>query len=292
VSLVLLGIVFWRFGAGEVWQTLRSAHAGWLGAGVAVVVVALLVSAWKWQILLAAHGLRVPLTRLFGSYLIGIFFNNFLPSNIGGDVARVHDVARITGRGTAAAASVIGERLLAGLALSLTAAIALLFSFGAASQVGGTVTAVLAVFVLLCAAIASRHTRSAIGRAFPRLRHTIVARIGRQMGESFRNRPAVLQVLALSFVFQATVVCLGWITFVAIGAPVPLAACFLFIPIISAIQMVPVSLNGFGVREGAYVFFFGSAGLAAPQAVAASLLFALLVALVSLPGGILFAARR
>ena len=71
-----------------------------------------------------------------------------------------------------------------------------------------------------------------------------------------------------------------------------LGACFLFIPIIMAIQLVPVSLNGLGVREGAYVFFFGSAGLVASQAVAASLLFALLTTLVSLSGGVLFAARR
>jgi hypothetical protein len=292
VSLVLLGLLFWRFGAGAVWETLSRAEPVWLGAGLVMVVVALLISAWKWQVLLAAQGLDVPFRTLFGSYLVGIFFNNFLPSNIGGDVARVHDVARYTGKGSAAAASVIGERLLAGLALALTAAVALLFSFRSSAPVAGTVLAVLALFGLLVAGIASARFRGALGARFPRWQNSVMARIAGQIGAAFADRQAFVVVMILSLLFHASVVLLGWITFVAIGAPVPLAACFLYIPVISAIQLIPVSLNGFGVREGAYVFFFGSAGLAASQAVAASLLFAILVGAVSLIGGVLFALRR
>jgi uncharacterized membrane protein YbhN (UPF0104 family) len=112
------------------------------------------------------------------------------------------------------------------------------------------------------------------------------------MGDAFGDRGALVRVMALSFVFQACVVLLGWATFVAIGVPVSLGACFLFIPIISALQLVPISLNGFGVREGAYIFFFGSQGVGHTEAVAASLLFTLLVSAVSLSGGVLFATRR
>ncbi|HEX2036095.1 MAG TPA: lysylphosphatidylglycerol synthase transmembrane domain-containing protein [Chloroflexota bacterium] len=292
VSLVLLAVLFWKFGAGDVWLTLRQADPAWLAFGLAVVVIAIAISAWKWQVLLLAQGLTVPFHRLFASYLVGLFFNNFLPSNIGGDVARVHDVARYTGRGEAAAASVIGERLLAGLALALTAAAALLFNFRDAAPVAGSVTVALLLFGATVGALASARVRAALGRRFPRLQQSVFGRVAREMGTAFGNRGALVRVLALSFVFHATVVLLGWVTFVAIGAPVSLAACFLFIPIISAIQLIPVSLNGFGVREGAYVFFFGSAGLAAPQAVAASLLFALLVSVISLAGGALFALRR
>ena len=292
VSVALLAALFWKFGAGSVWGTLRSASPLWLAAGVGLVVLAMLVSAWKWQILLASHGLRVGLGRLFGTYLIGLFFNNFLPSNIGGDVVRVHDVTKLTGQGAATTASVIGERLLAGLALALTAAVALLFSVGASRQVGASVALVLVVFILLIALIASARVRTLAGHLLPRARGSAVARVMRHMGESFGDRGAVVRVMVLSFAFHATVVLFGWSTFQAIGARVPLATCFLFIPIIMAIQLVPVSLNGLGVREGAYVFFFGSAGLDAGQAVAASLLFALLTTLVSLSGGVLFATRR
>jgi uncharacterized protein (TIRG00374 family) len=291
-SGALLALIFWRFGTAEVLATLRGADAGWIALSAALVVLALWVSAWKWGVLLCAHGLCVPVRRLFGSYLIGLFFNNFLPSNIGGDVVRVHDVGRITGRPAVAAASVIGERLLAGLALALTAAGALLFNATASRQVGGSVALVLAVFAGLSALVASSRVRARAGRLVPWLRGSVVGRVAGHMGEAFGDRQAVAKVLALSFAFQAVVVLVGWTTLLAVGAPVTLAACFAFIPIISALQLVPISLNGLGVREGAYVFFFGTIGVAAGQAVAASLLFGLVVTAVSLAGGVLFVARR
>jgi glycosyltransferase 2 family protein len=292
VSLALLGLLFWKLGAGALWSVVSQADAVWLGAGAALVLVALLVSAWKWQLLLEAQGLVVPIPALFSSYLIGLFFNNFLPSNIGGDVLRVHDVAKRTGQGSAVAASVIAERLLAGLALALTAMVALLFSAEYTAQVGPSVGLALLVFGVLIALAVSPSVRRWLERVLPPGRAQVLARVAGQMGHALGNRNAVLAVLALSFVFQATVVLVAWTGFAAIGQPVSLAACFVFIPIISAVQLVPVSLNGLGVREGAYVLFFGSIGVGELNAAAASLLFGLLVAGVSLAGGALFAARR
>ena len=292
VSLALLGLLFWKLGAGALWGVLSQADALWLAAGAALVVLALVVSAWKWQLLLAAQGLAVPIRALFSSYLIGLFFNNFLPSNIGGDVLRVHDVAKRTGQGSAVAASVIAERLLAGLALALTAVVALLFSAEYTAQVGPSVALAFLIFVALIGLAISPAVRHWLERVLPAGRAQVLARIAGQMGETLRQRNAVLAVLALSFAFQATVVLVAWTGFAAIGEPVSLAACFVFIPIISAVQLVPVSLNGLGVREGAYVIFFGSIGVGELNAAAASLLFGLLVAGVSLAGGVLFAARR
>ena len=292
VSLALLGVLFWKIGAAALWSVLSQADVLWLVAGAALVVVALLVSAWKWQLLLAAQGLSVPIPALFSSYLIGLFFNNFLPSNIGGDVLRVHDVAKRTGHRSAVAASVIAERLLAGLALALTAVVALLFSAQYTAQVGPSVGLALLVFAVLLGLAMSPGVRRWLERVLPAGRAQVLARVAAQMGQALNNRHAVLAVLALSFVFQATVVLVAWTGFAAIGVPVSLAACFVFIPIISAVQLLPVSLNGLGVREGAYVLFFGSIGVGELNAAAASLLFGLLVAGVSLAGGALFATRR
>ena len=292
VSVALLGLLFWKLGAGQLWGVLSQADLVWLGAGAALVVLALLVSAWKWQLLLAAQGIAVPIPALFSSYLIGLFFNNFLPSNIGGDVLRVHDVTKRTGQGSAVAASVIAERLLAGLALALTAMLALLFSAEYTAQVGPSVGLALLVFAALIGLSVSPSVRGWLERVLPAGRAQVLARVAGQMRHALANRNAVLSVLGLSVVFQATVVLVAWTGFVAIGEPVSLAACFVFIPIISAVQLVPVSLNGLGVREGAYVLFFGSIGVGELNAAAASLLFGLLVAGVSLAGGALFAARR
>jgi hypothetical protein len=292
VSLALLGVLFWKLGAGELWGVLRTADLLWLLVGAALVVAALLISAWKWGLLLCAQGLCVPIPSLFNSYLVGLFFNNFLPSNIGGDVVRVHDVARRTGNPSGVAASVLAERLLAGVALALTAAAALLFGAQYTAQVGPSIGLALLLFTGLIALVLNPSVRHWIERTVPAGRAKVLARVTHQMNDALRDRVTVTKVMALSFGFQAAVVLVAWAGFAAIDVPVSLGACFLFIPIISAIQLVPVSLNGLGLREGAYVVFFGSIGVEKLHAAAASLLFGLLVAGVSLAGGALFASRR
>jgi uncharacterized membrane protein YbhN (UPF0104 family) len=80
--------------------------------------------------------------------------------------------------------------------------------------------------------------------------------------------------------------------FEAMGAPVSLARCVVYTPMIFTLTMIPISLSGLGVREAAYAFFFGQAGVGPSDAVAASLLFFIVVGLSSLPGAPLFALRR
>ena len=292
ISVALLAVLFWKIGAGELLNTLRGASPLWLAVGAVFVLAAMAVSAWKWQLLLRAQGIRQSVLTLFGTYLVGLFFNNFLPSNIGGDVVRVHDVAKRSGRASAVTASVIAERLLAGIALALTAAGALLFSAQYTAQVGPSIGIALLVFAALIALVLAPGVRAWLERVLPEGRARALHRVFEHMNASLRDWRTVAQVLALSFVFQATVVLVAWAGFQAIGVPAPLGACFLFIPIISAIQLVPVSLNGLGVREGAYVVFFGSIGIGRIEAAAASLLFGILVAVVSLIGGAIFATRR
>jgi hypothetical protein len=238
----------------------------------------------------------VPLGKLFNFYMVGLFFNNFLPTKIGGDVVRVHDVARHSGRTAEAAASVIGERLLAGLALGLTAALALLASYQVSGGFSGVVIAVIIISGGIIAIFASRSLRQLAGRWIKlpnvfNIRQRL-SRLSDSLYLSLKDRKMVAWVLVLSMVFQALVVLLAHVIFLALGVQVPLVYSFLFIPIISAIQMLPISVSGFGVREGAYVYFFGSVGLGATHAVTASLMFWALVALVSLWGGVLFALRK
>ena len=76
------------------------------------------VAAWKWQIILRADNVHVPLPRLVASYLVGTFFNIFLPSSIGGDAYRIYDVARDSGRSASSFSSVLADRLSGFLALA------------------------------------------------------------------------------------------------------------------------------------------------------------------------------
>jgi hypothetical protein len=119
-----------------------------------------------------------------------------------------------------------------------------------------------------------------------------VARAIDGLGSTFARPSVVLPVFALSVVFQALVIAVAWFGFRAVGADVPLDATIALIPVISAIQLLPLSVGGLGVREGTYAVLFGACcGTAAPVAVAASLTFAGIVGFVSLAGGVRFALQ-
>jgi len=151
VSIALLGALFWRLGGGDIWQTVTDADPLATGLAILLTIAAVIVSAWKWQLLLRAVDQDVSLFRLSDAYLVGLFFNNFLPSNIGGDVARAHAIGRHTGRLGVVVASIAGERLLAGLALGATASVALVVRQDLVGVVGSGVGAVMFGFIALTA---------------------------------------------------------------------------------------------------------------------------------------------
>src|SRR5438309_7519901 len=110
VSLILLVVLFRQIDVARLWDTARRASIAWLIVALGIYGVNLIVSTWRWHLLLDAQ--RVPVKRrwLFGSFLVATFFNNFLPSNIGGDVIRISDTAGPAQSKTRAAAVVLTDR--------------------------------------------------------------------------------------------------------------------------------------------------------------------------------------
>lgn len=297
VSIALLILLFSLLvDVNDVWTAIMAARPGGIALAIALIILALLVSAIKWGILLRAQVATISLPYLFNTYLVGLFFNNFLPSNVGGDVARIADIAKRTGKAPEATASVIGERLISGLALALTALIGLLFSPQVSGQFAPIVGGLILFFVFVMGLFASRRAKRIISTVIRRLLGPKwFERIGRVAGSialAIRNPSTFLWAMFWSFAFHITLVLVNYAIFIALNINLPLISFVLYVPIIAAIQLVPVSVNGFGVREVAYVYFFGTVGVSSSGAAAASLLFGILVMLVSLPGGLIFASRR
>src|SRR5260370_13040673 len=96
VSIILLTILFSKIDVGQLWQGLRGASFVWLAVALALYSVNILASAWRWHLLLHAQSVLIQRRRLLSSFLVANFFNNFLPSNVGGDVIRISDSAKYT----------------------------------------------------------------------------------------------------------------------------------------------------------------------------------------------------
>lgn len=295
VSAALLAAVTWRLDLRAVARQASRLDARWTAATFAVVAAAVALSAWKWGMVLAWRGKPLPYRRLFRHYLVGLFFNNLLPTSIGGDAVRAWEAARETGDAPEAVASVITDRLVAGAALGVTAFLGLPF-VSPTPRLVLLVAAFLAIDLALVAAflvprVAERITASVLPARLARAEPALAATV-RAVRGSLRAPGLFARVALLSVAFQVLVAAVNACVFAAMGDPVPLARCVVYTPMIFTVTMLPISLSGFGVREAAYVWFFGQAGVSPPVAVAASLLFFAAVALASLPGAPLFALSR
>src|SRR3954469_9645645 len=122
VSFALLAFLLSRIDTARLWANARQASIPWLAIALAVYLSTVLCSVWRWWLLLEAQDVDVAPRQLFNSYLVALFFNNLLPSNIGGDVVRISDTAKLARSKTLATTVVLLDRVMGVMALVLVAA--------------------------------------------------------------------------------------------------------------------------------------------------------------------------
>jgi len=287
VSLALMGVILYRMDLAEFVGLMRGADVRFLALATGLVIVGLVIGAYRWQRLLRALGISVPLRTLVASYFVGLFFNNFLPTSMGGDVVRIYDVAKYSRQPSASAASVIAERALSSLAQGLIALFGLALGYDVTKRFVGEIAA---LFAVLCLILLALLFGDRWGRGIALLKGKVSEAL-ESISFCLRDKSLSVWVVSVSLFFHAVIVLINYAIFAALGADVPLVYCFLAIPVILFITLLPVSINGLGIREWAYIYFFGRLGLSMTESVAASLMFFFLLILVSLIGGVIFALR-
>jgi uncharacterized membrane protein YbhN (UPF0104 family) len=257
-----------------------------------------LASALRWGILLRAQHVRLPYSFLTQSFLVATFFNNFLPSNIGGDVVRITDTAKAAGSKTLATTVVLIDRGIGLLGLALMAAMGA--SLMQRMSVGPVGPGVLWAGFGLGAVIATPALLmpETVGRILQPLRvfhqEWVDARIEKLTNTltRFKETPA-----ALAGCFAGAVLVQGILVafYVAIARsmniPIGFAELAVIVPVSFIVQMIPLSVNGFGVREATFGFYFTRLGLPLESALLVSFVGAALVMLFSLSGGVAYLRR-
>ena len=263
-----------------------------LALAVLVTFVGVVLSAWRWQRVLAVFDVDVSLRTLTSHYLAGLFVGNVLPSTIGGDVLRISRASNNTGTTTVAFASVALERLTGFVALPLL----VLIGFAAkpslfdverswvALLVAGITLGALTLILFLAG-----HPRLA-GRFADNTNWTrFIGAIHLGVDNLRRHPRRALSVLGTALVYQASVVVAVALIFRTLDLPVPVAAAFAFVPAVAMVQVLPLSLNGLGVREGMLVLLLHPLGVSRAGAIAAGLLWFTSMLLVSMCGAPAFA---
>ncbi|HYE85210.1 MAG TPA: lysylphosphatidylglycerol synthase transmembrane domain-containing protein [Vicinamibacterales bacterium] len=299
ISAALLYFVLRSIDLPAFLDRVKAMNPAWILLALAAYATTQSLSVWRWNRLLRAQHIDVDKRRLTESMWVSMFFNNFLPSNIGGDVVRIADTAPAAGSKTLATTVVLVDRVLGLCALITVAAGGTLAAQMIGVHVPGSrwlwlaaaTGAVAAIFVISMPQLVGHALRPV--RALDKPWLTERAQRLEDAVIRFRNAPgALIGAFGGALVVQITIVAFYLLTAEGLSIPLPIFLGAVLIPVSLAVQMAPVSINGFGVREAVFAFFFRRFGLPTDAAVALSLVSTGIVMGLSLVGGLMFLRRR
>ena len=294
---LLLGFLLWLVGPMALVEQLQGVSGGYLALAFAAQGATKVFWAMRWQEILRVGGIEQKLPNLVGLVLVGQFFNNFLPSSMGGDIVRGYCSAGGKGTASAAYGAVVAERLIGFGALAAVCSVAILSVAGS----GLLSPAFIAMALLVCAGIIAccgvMFFTTGWSELSLRLLHNrpklvfLITELSKAM--QFMRQPGcrVWRVVVLSVVIQIAAILFFLFTARAVGIAIPAVSFFVVVPLAVIASMVPISLNGLGLREGAFVGLLQIFGVVASVAGAFAILARLVDLVVAALGGLIFAFR-
>jgi len=294
VSLSLIFFILLNIDLDQLKNSLLQANLAWLLVALALVLVNIGVRARRWQILLNALQVRVPLKELTTIYFIGAAFNNLLPSGVGGDAIRAVELNQYTSRVSDAITSVLVDRFLGLYGSLMLGFITLIFAW---QRVPVEVT-IISVTVFVGMSIAGVVLiNEPIYRALRRIglfRKLTDIKFVYSLFESFQDyKPGALaQAFVMGLLVNLFLIAINITIGLALGIKIALIYYLTFVPLVNLILVVPITFAGFGTREPTYIYLFTQVGVLPEAALALSLLIYLLGNLVpGLLGGAIYLWR-
>ena len=291
LSVVLFGWIFRSVDVGQLRSTLAGLSGATLLIAAALMASQGVVLGWRWHRIVQRLGGRLPAGQAIRWVYIGLFFNQALPTSVGGDVVRVHYLSRAGSAPGLAFASVAIER---GTGVALMAVMATL-CLPAVWGVMGPHSARLALALTGPGIVAALVLLAFGSGLLPGWLPSAVAMPLAAFAKGLRQFIACPLALAeISVLGLASTLAALWAAYLLgheLGIELPFAAYVTLATGAVLMSVLPISLGGWGVRESVMVALFGSVGVAPERALALSLVWGVLPLLVSLPGGVLWWAQ-
>ncbi len=248
----------------------------------------------RWKMLLKIQNISISFFKLYLYYLIGFFFNNFLPTNVGGDVSRVYNVGKSSGKITESFAVVFFERFIGFITIFLLAFVSMLFHTEWFSK--GYIVFTITVFLLSISTIILVVFNSKIRFIIKGLISKInFMNINRKLTDfykviyTFKNHTKIIiYTFVISIIYQLLLVVMNWFAASAVGISVTFMSLLFALQISTLICLVPISVNGLGVRETLYVKILGSSGISSGMTLTFQVIMLVINYVESLVGGICF----
>jgi hypothetical protein len=276
----------------KVWEVIQDLHGGILGLVLALIWVTLFAIAKRWQLVVRLGGIDVPLPNLTEATFIGAFFNQFLPSSVGGDFFRILAVRRQGASLNEAVTGVFMDRLFGFISLGILC----LLIIPAEGQVLMdsdlkwpfllTMLLLAGVFgggLLLLFVPKSWHTYFFI-RPF----HSVI-----EMTQgAWRHKALFLSILLSSLVASILLISGLQILMIAFDIPLTWEQGVVILPVVMLLSSLPISFAGWGLREGAMIIALGVYGVSQEKALALSLVYGVLHLVSGVPGLVLWVLEK
>lgn len=302
IGVGALGLIILKSDARGLSEALRNTRVIYLSIAVAGSFAVTWLMAYRWQMILAAKGPRLKTRRLFGYYLIGVFFTSFVPGGgISGDVARLIYVDREVRDKALVLSTLVYERLVGVFTLLLIGLVATLMtrSYGQTDPrvyISEAVLAItlIAIVILMTSYVSSRLARliraAGLRMKFVRLAEA-AARTLEAINELKRDGTLLLRTALMSILIRIVWSLGCFVVAWAMGLPIGVFTVFAFISLVDLVRLMPISVGGLGVREWSVVVLFSSVGITREQALTFSILAFAPIYLNAVVGGIVYVAR-
>ncbi len=265
------------------------------GLLAAVFAITIIPAAIRWNILLKSQNKGVKIFRLYKFYLIGYYFNNFLPTGVGGDIARAWMIVNYTNNLKLSVATIFIERIL-GLAATLSIALVVLPFVKLEIIVKYILFSVTAFVFIIIVMVFNSTSAKLIKKCFKIIPIEKMKYKAHEIFETihiFKNsKKDLFFTYLVSIIYQATLIFYFFVSAFVLDLDVKFQYFLVFLPIIWIMSMIPISFNAFGVREAGFAFFFEQIGRSKGEGVLVSLLGMFIIVIVSLIGGIFFITSK
>ncbi len=291
------GLLYWAFRSvdiGAVGAQFARLDVLWVAAALAALIVQMAAAGQRWSWIAETLGAALPVGRAIRFSFVGAFLNQALPSTVGGDAMRAWLLGRSDRQWKRAVYSVVVDRAAGVGFLAMIVAACLPWSLDLITAHEGRA----AVMLIGLGGVAGLVIGLALGFVplGPRLGAWRLARflfeITAAARASLLNRARALPIAAMSIFIHLLTVLAAWCLAHAIAIAPNALNMLILIPPVILISMVPISIGGWGIREGAMVVAFGYAGIEPSQALTVSVLLGGTTLAVGIAGGAMWLAER
>ena len=300
--LISAGLVYWllhQTGWGEIWHLFQNVNGWWIAAAFLFFSFSHVLGSLQWHVLLMAEGVRLDWKKVLSFYYIGLFFNNFLISGLGGDLFRMYDIRKISKDGKAAVSTVFLDRAIGLFVMSSFSILSAPWlisrlSYGTRLQLPLIVLLITWILILL---FFFNHKFNRpfvwlIRKITPGQIYAKASDIYYQIHDFGQHPHLFLKVIGIAIIVQSFRILTHYLLSLALGVTISPVYFFLFIPIIAIMAALPISMGGLGVREQTGVLLFVAVGMIESEAVSMEFMAYIIAVMTSLPGGLLFVFRK